>query len=73
MSSLDDIKSVSQNDSSASKAIALDHLGVIACRLRSNAMKVEKAGLDDDVLIPLDEVPSSPSRIHFLRLIAFRW
>ncbi|KAL5501640.1 SCC2 [Sanghuangporus vaninii] len=45
ISSLDDVKS-SSNDNNASKALALDHLGIIAARLRANALKWSKADSD---------------------------
>ena len=35
---MDDIKTI-QNDSNAAKTVALDHLGVIAARLRSSTLK----------------------------------
>lgn len=46
ISSLDDVKSATQNDNNASKAMALDHLGVIAGRLRANMMKFGRTRLD---------------------------
>ncbi|KAL5482593.1 SCC2 [Sanghuangporus weigelae] len=45
ISSLDDVKS-SNNDNNASKALALDHLGIIAARLRANALKWSKPDND---------------------------
>ena len=56
MSSLDDVKTSTQSDNNAAKTIALDHLGVIAARLRSSIIKFEKANSNDDHLKPLDEV-----------------
>ncbi|KAH8114301.1 hypothetical protein DFH11DRAFT_1508962 [Phellopilus nigrolimitatus] len=46
ITSLDDVKS-SNNENNASKAMALDHLGVIACRLRANLMKWGKTGAEE--------------------------
>jgi cohesin loading factor subunit SCC2 len=40
---LDDVKTNNQADSNAAKTLALDHLGVIAARIRSSALKVEQA------------------------------
>ncbi|KAL5519986.1 hypothetical protein ACEPAG_1646 [Sanghuangporus baumii] len=45
ISSLDDVKS-SNNDNNALKALALDHLGIIAARLRANALKWSKPDND---------------------------
>lgn len=39
MTSLEDLKSASNNDNNAAKATALDHLGLIAGRLRANNLK----------------------------------
>ena len=58
VSSLDDVKSSSQTDNNAAKTIALDHLGVIAARIRSS-MRKAKQGADNDGFVglkPLDEV-----------------
>ncbi len=55
MSSLDDIKSTSQNDNNAVKTLALDHLGVIAAHLRTSTLKFKRDG-DKSILSPLDEV-----------------
>ncbi|KAF6755969.1 protein rad9 [Ephemerocybe angulata] len=63
VASLDDIKSNSQADSNAAKTMALDHLGVIAARIRTSVLKVQKANSENDSkfrdLKPLDEVVSS--------------
>ena len=70
VSSLDDVKSSSQTDNNAAKTIALDHLGVIAARIRSSMLKA-KQGADNDAfagLKPLDEVPP-PSLRQFYFLI----
>jgi cohesin loading factor subunit SCC2 len=59
VSSLDDVKSSSQTDNNAAKTMALDHLGVIAARIRSSMLRT-KQGDDGFVgLKPLDEVLSS--------------
>jgi len=63
VSSLDDVKSSNQTDNNAAKTMALDHLGVIAARIRSSMLRV-KQGADDDGFVglkPLDEVLSSSS------------
>ncbi|RXW23420.1 hypothetical protein EST38_g2453 [Candolleomyces aberdarensis] len=62
VSSLDDVKSNSQADTNAAKTMALDHLGVIAARIRSSTLKVQK-GIEESGskyrdLKPLDEVVS---------------
>ncbi|KAJ7644375.1 hypothetical protein FB45DRAFT_897682 [Roridomyces roridus] len=58
LSSLDDVKT-SQTDSNAAKTMALDHLGVIAARIRSSMLKFQP-GTGDSVpkkpLKPLDEI-----------------
>ena len=50
----------SQADTNAAKTIALDHLGVIAARIRSSALKVQidggEAGPKFKGLKPLEEV-----------------
>jgi len=56
------VKSSSQTDNNAAKTIALDHLGVIAARIRSSMLKV-KQGADGDGFVglkPLDEVLPPP-------------
>ncbi|KAF8968942.1 hypothetical protein BDZ97DRAFT_1797116 [Flammula alnicola] len=40
VSSLDDVKTSSQTDSNAAKTMALDHLGVIAARIRTSVLKI---------------------------------
>lgn len=55
VASLDDVKTSVQTDSNAAKAIALDHLGVIAARLRSSTIKVRHRS-GKNPLVPLDEV-----------------
>ena len=55
VSSLDDIKSTSQNDNNAVKTLALDHLGVIAAHLRTSTLKFKRDS-DNSALSPLDEV-----------------
>ncbi|RDB15317.1 Protein rad9 [Hypsizygus marmoreus] len=61
VSSLDDVKT-SHADNNAAKTIALDHLGVIAARIRSSALKVQPKGGESVSksrgLKPLDEIVS---------------
>lgn len=83
VASLDDIKSSSsQSESSnAAKTIALDHLGVVAARIRSSMLKVrqhhrssaeQEGGREKgktSLLKPLDEVwPVFPNTLDILRL-----
>ncbi|KAF8636245.1 hypothetical protein AX17_003730 [Amanita inopinata Kibby_2008] len=85
VSSLDDIKSSSQSESSnAAKTIALDHLGVVAARIRSSMLKVQqyrpvsqsKEGSRDtsksksSSLKPLDEIVSNVDVNSLERLLA---
>ncbi|KAF9005451.1 hypothetical protein BDQ17DRAFT_1353128 [Cyathus striatus] len=62
VSSLDDVKSSSQTDSNAARTIALDHLGVIAARIRSSTLKVQQNSAESGPkykgLKPLDEIVS---------------
>jgi cohesin loading factor subunit SCC2 len=60
VSSLDDVKSSSQTDNNAAKTMALDHLGVIAARIRSSMLKATRSADGDGFigLKPLDEVRS---------------
>ena len=63
MSSLDDVKTAAQNENNAAKTMALDHLGVIAARLRTNALKQQTP---DNTGLPfqsLDEVGFSRRQI----------
>lgn len=53
MASLDDVNSSSQNDNNAAKTIALEHLGVIAARIRITSLKMAEGARP---LKPLDEV-----------------
>jgi hypothetical protein len=58
LTSLDDVKTT-QTDSNAAKTMALDHLGVIAARIRSSMLKFQPK--DDSApkskpLMPMDEV-----------------
>lgn len=57
------MKTSVQIDTNAAKAIALDHLGVIAARLRSSAIKVRQRS-GKNPLIALDEV-----RIPYFEII----
>jgi len=58
VSSLDDVKTTNQADNNAAKNIALDHLGVIAARIRSSILKVRPSESESRHLnlLPLDEV-----------------
>ncbi|PCH40319.1 hypothetical protein WOLCODRAFT_67627 [Wolfiporia cocos MD-104 SS10] len=57
VSSLDDVKTTSQNDNNAMKTMALDHLGVVAARLRSSVIKFQDDTSDlSRKLRPLDEI-----------------
>ena len=59
VSFLDDVKTNSQTDSNAAKTIALDHLGVIAARIRTSILKVQqeiRETASRKALKPLDEV-----------------
>lgn len=56
VSSLDDIKTNSQTDSNAAKTMALDHLGVIAARIRTSVLKVQRDPPSKKALKPLDDV-----------------
>ncbi|KAG6919647.1 hypothetical protein DXG01_003511 [Tephrocybe rancida] len=68
VSSLDDIKTT-QTDNNAAKTIALDHLGVIAARIRLSMLKVQNTDSDSGpkykTLKPLDE-----ARISLDKLLA---
>lgn len=55
VASLDDVKTSVHIDTNAAKAIALDHLGVIAARLRLSTVKARQRS-DKHPLVPLDEV-----------------
>lgn len=62
--SLDDVKSSSaQADSNAAKQMALDHLGVIAARIRTSSLKVQKGAAEAEPIYrglkSLDEVRTS--------------
>ncbi|KAI6114285.1 sister chromatid cohesion C-terminus-domain-containing protein [Pisolithus sp. B1] len=69
VTSLDDVKTSQQTDTNAAKTIALDHLGVIAARLRTSALRVRQRGGKHPVL-PLDEIVPSESIENFERLLA---
>lgn len=69
VTSLDDVKTSQQADTNAAKTIALDHLGVIAGRLRASAMRARHRG-GKDPIIPLDEIVSSESIKDFEKLLA---
>lgn len=55
MSALDDVKDSKEADNNAVKTMALDHLGVIAARIRANQLKVQN-GSQKSKLKPVDEV-----------------
>jgi hypothetical protein len=62
ISSLDDVKSVTNTDTNALRSIALDHLGVIGAKLKSSILRYKKTGDTESSgvgLKPLDEVISS--------------
>lgn len=65
MTSLDDKAGNAQGDSNAAKTMALDHLGVIAARIRTSALKVQKVNEETDAkylaLKSLDQVRSGLS------------
>ncbi|KIK80090.1 hypothetical protein PAXRUDRAFT_833727 [Paxillus rubicundulus Ve08.2h10] len=54
VASLDDVKTSVQIDTNAAKAIALDHLGTIAARLRTSSLKARQRSRKQ--LVPLDEI-----------------
>lgn len=60
MASLEDFKLPTNNENNAGKATALDHLGLIAGRLRANNLKWSKnteiGSSFDSALQPLEEV-----------------
>ncbi|KAI0078215.1 ARM repeat-containing protein [Panus rudis PR-1116 ss-1] len=58
VASLDDIKTAPQNDNNAAKTIALDHLGVIAARIRACMLKTTHPS-ESRKLLPLDEISTS--------------
>ncbi|KAF7422876.1 Sister chromatid cohesion protein 2 [Pleurotus ostreatus] len=72
--SLDDVNSATQTDTNAAKTIALDHLGVIAARIRSSALKVQNVSDNPDskvkALKPLDEIVADLSQRHLDKLLA---
>ncbi|KAG2144172.1 uncharacterized protein EDB93DRAFT_1154179 [Suillus bovinus] len=70
VSSLDDVKTSTQTDTNAAKSIALDHLGVIAARIRSSSLKVKAHDHDKHGLHSLDEVISSGDVKHLDMLIS---
>ncbi|RDX49866.1 hypothetical protein OH76DRAFT_1556053 [Lentinus brumalis] len=69
VSSLDDIKSTSQNDNNAVKTLALDHLGVIAAHLRTSTLKFKRDG-DKSILSPLDEIMSALDQNKLQQLVS---
>lgn len=70
VSCLDDIKT-SQNENNAAKTMALDHLGVIAARLRSSALKYRRVEDRKAMgLRPLDEILPEGDIQQLNRLLA---
>ncbi|KIJ60270.1 hypothetical protein HYDPIDRAFT_32393 [Hydnomerulius pinastri MD-312] len=69
VTSLDDVKTSVQTDTNAAKTIALDHLGVIAARLRTSSMKVRQTG-GEHAIIPLDEILLTENIGDFESLLA---
>ncbi|KAG8214779.1 hypothetical protein J3R82DRAFT_9915 [Butyriboletus roseoflavus] len=69
VASLDDVKTSVQIDTNAAKAIALDHLGVIAARLRSSAIKVRQRSSKNPV-VALDEILSTENMQAFETLLS---
>ncbi|GLB45503.1 putative sister chromatid cohesion protein [Lyophyllum shimeji] len=70
VSSLDDVKT-SHTDNNAAKTIALDHLGVIAARIRSSTLKVQSdRGESGRSLKPLDEIVSTVNVKELDKLLA---
>ncbi|KAH9917952.1 uncharacterized protein B0H18DRAFT_1086944 [Fomitopsis serialis] len=59
VASLDDVKTASQTDNQAMKTLALDHLGIIAARLRTTASQVQSGTVKQ--LRPVDELLSNHS------------
>ncbi|KZT19995.1 ARM repeat-containing protein [Neolentinus lepideus HHB14362 ss-1] len=71
VTSLDDIKTSNQNENNAAKTIALDHLGVIAARLRSSVLKYRKAvDGQQTCLRPLDEILPDADIKQFGKLLS---
>ncbi|KAJ7134305.1 hypothetical protein C8R44DRAFT_770123 [Mycena epipterygia] len=73
LSSLDDVKTT-QTDSNAAKTMALDHLGVIAARIRTSMLKFQPA-TDDSApkvkpLKPLDEIVTTLDTKRLDKLLA---
>ena len=56
VSSLDDVKSSHKEESNAAKAIALEHLGVIAARIRAGMLKWKASNAQGASLKSWDEV-----------------
>ena len=63
VSSLDDIKTSTQSENNAAKTMALDHLGIIAARLRPSSMRTSRSNVH---LTSVDEVG-----IHFREIILY--
>ncbi|EIW81234.1 hypothetical protein CONPUDRAFT_165445 [Coniophora puteana RWD-64-598 SS2] len=68
ISTLDDVKTSNQADTNGAKSIALDHLGVIAARIRSSALKVNDR--KKRPLQPMDEIVAKHSVDELNRLLS---
>ncbi|KAF9267598.1 hypothetical protein L218DRAFT_955463 [Marasmius fiardii PR-910] len=73
LSSLDDVKT-NHSDNNAAKTIALDHLGVIAAKIRSSYLRLQgdsdEARAKSRILKPFDEIVKKTDVKEFQRLIA---
>jgi cohesin loading factor subunit SCC2 len=78
VSSLDDVKHNSQVENNAAKQTALDHLGVIAAKIRTTVLKFQSETTDNTSkkpLYPLEDVSSRalcilPSLNHILQIVS---
>ncbi|KIY69312.1 hypothetical protein CYLTODRAFT_436196 [Cylindrobasidium torrendii FP15055 ss-10] len=69
VSALDDVKDSKEADNNAVKTIALEHLGVIAARIRTNQLKGQNAERKNK-LKSLDEIINSVGTEDLARLVA---
>ncbi|KAH7906512.1 hypothetical protein BJ138DRAFT_1071604 [Hygrophoropsis aurantiaca] len=69
VSSLDDVKTSNQTDTNGAKSIALDHLGIIAARIRSSMLKAKQRQGNAEIR-SLDEVIASESTKDLQKLFA---
>ncbi|THH23071.1 hypothetical protein EUX98_g8109 [Antrodiella citrinella] len=65
VSSMDDVKTTNANENNAAKTMALDHLGLVAARLRTTAMKCAEGS---SKLQSLDEILTSTDSKAFAAL-----